>query len=107
MMRTIRCLNLTFNTYTTMFIYKVIFYNHFDSQFHENYHKLFKNLDDAKKYVKTHLEENYRIFRDNNFHYCENDYEYGNRVYMVTTNRDGDYNNIIKEKIEIHKEQVY
>lgn len=90
-----------------MFIYNVIFYNHFDSQFHENHHKFFKNLDDAKEYVKTHLEESSKIFRDNNFHYCENDYEYGNRMYMVTMDHDGYYGNIIKEKIEIHKEQVY
>ena len=90
-----------------MFIYNVIFYNHFNSEFHENYHKLFKNLDDAKEYVKTHLEENSRIFRDNNFHYYENDCEHDNRIYMVTMNHNGYYNNIIKEKIEIHKEQVY
>ena len=90
-----------------MFIYDVIFYNHFDSQFHEYRHKFYKNLDDAKEYVKTHLEESSRIFRDNNFHYCENDYEYGNRMHMVTMDHDGYYGNIIKEKIEIHKEQVY
>ena len=90
-----------------MFIYNVILYNHFDSQFHEYSHKLFKNLDDAKNYVKTYLEESSKIFRDNNFHYCENDYEYGNRVYMVTMDHNRYYNNIVKEKIEIHKEQVY
>ena len=88
-----------------MFIYNVIFYN-YSNEFHEYCHKFFKNLDDAKKYVKTHLEESSKIFRDNNFHYCENDYEYGNRVYMVTINHDR-YDNIVKEKIEIHKEQVY
>ena len=65
------------------------------------------DVDDAKEYVKTHLEESSRIFHDNNFHYCENDYEHGNRMYMVTMDHNGYYNNIIKEKIEIHKEQVY
>lgn len=90
-----------------MFIYNVIFYNYSNNEFHEYSHKFFKNLDDAKKYVKTYLEESSRIFHDNNFRYCENDYEYGNRVYMVTMNHDRYYNNIVKEKIEIHKEQVY
>ena len=87
--------------------FDVIYYNHFDNQFHEYRHKFFKNLDDAKEYVKTHLEESSNLFRDNNFHYCENDYEYGNRMYMLTMDHDGYYDNIIKEKIEIHKEQVY
>ncbi len=90
-----------------MFIYNVIFYNHYNSEFHGYYHKLFKNLDDAKEYVKISLEESSDLFRDNNFHYCENDYEYGNRMYMVTMDHDRYYGNIIKEKIEIHKEQVY
>lgn len=98
---------MTFNTYTTMFIYNVIFYNHSNSDFHEYRHKLFKNLDDAKKYAKTDLEASSRMFHDNNFHYCENDYEHGNRVYMVTMDYNGYYINIIKKKIEIHKEQVY
>ena len=90
-----------------MFIYNVIFYNHFDSQFHEYRHKFFKNLDDAKKYVKTYLKESSNIFYDNNFHYCENDYEYDNRMYMVTADRDGYNDTIVKEKIEIYKEPVY
>ena len=90
-----------------MFIYNVIYYNHFDNQFHEHYHKFFKNLDDAKEYVKTHLEENSRVFHDNDFCYCENDHEYGNRIYVVTMYYNGYHNNIVKEKIEIHKEQVY
>ena len=93
--------NLT--TTTTMFIYNVIHYNYFDNKFHEYRNRSYKNLDDAKEYVKTCLEEGSKLFNDNIFHYCENDYEYGNRVYMVTMN----YDNIVKEKIEIHKEQVY
>lgn len=91
-----------------MFIYNVIFYNYSNSEFHEYRHKFFKNLDDAKKYVKTNLEANSKVFHDNNFHYCENDYERGNRIYMVTMDYSGYYINIIiKQKIEIHKEQVY
>ena len=89
-----------------MFIYNVIFYNYYN-EFHEYRHKLFKNLDDAKEYVKTYLEENSRIFRNDNFHYYEKNYEYYNRVYSVTVDHDGHYNNTVKEKIEIYKEQVY
>ena len=98
---------MTFNTYTTMFIYNVIFYNHSNSDFHEYRHKFFKNLDDAKEYAKTDLEASSRMFRNYNFHYCENDYEHGNLVYIVTMDYNGYFGNIIKKKIEIHKEQVY
>lgn len=90
-----------------MKIYKVTFYNLVGNKFCEHHHKNFQHLEDAKEYVKTHIQESKRIFEDDNFHVMEYDYKENNRYYLADMDHDGHYNKVIRERVDIVEEQVY
>lgn len=90
-----------------MKIYKVTFYSLVDEKFFEHYHKNFQHLEDAKNYVKEHIQESEHMLKDDNFHVMEYDYKKDNRHYLVDMDHDGYYNEVIRERLDIVEEQVY
>lgn len=90
-----------------MVIFSVTFFNSVSDKFIQSHHKLFFKYDDALNIVKEHIQKEAKYFSDADFKYQEKTYENNNLIYDVVFEHVSTRGNIVKNKIEIHRDYVY